>query len=228
MFYDLAYPLTLYFLPALLLALFYAHKNKHMVWLTIPVTLAAHLLCFCRLLDKGMVLYGLALHMAGVAVCTGIAALLRHIAKKPLRKRLLVVLISLICAAALGFTAHTVLSGRSVGYREMLDRPVFARLTKIRPQDVERIQVYDPAEKLEGAERDFRYNGGAAFFAGLEYLGPLPSDPQSKALGVAVGVELKNGKRVMFSQHTGDEFSVAYMGRVFYVRSPQLLADLTR
>jgi len=231
------FQLALYAFPLLFLLLFYSRKNTRLIWLTIPASALALLLsCGLALADReflGALLIPFALHTAAVSTLTAIAALIRYKAKKQPSRRLLVILASLICAAALGFVAHTVLLGVSEGYNEIFDRPVFTQLTEIQPEDISEIDGRAPSEKLDGRMKDLSYHGDMSFFAELEYLGSALSEyalemPRQKGEDSPILVVwLQNDDFVRFILCKEDIFEARYKNRVFFVRSPQLLADIT-
>jgi hypothetical protein len=214
--------------PALALLFFCSFKSKRMVWLAIPASALVFALCYWKALAyyeaRGMTLVLFAIHTAAVSAVTAIAALIRAKAARQPQKRTLVTIAAVIGVAFLGFAAHATLSDTSDAYRQIFDRRAFAQLTQVRPGDVAEATAFDFAEKSGGAHVD--YHGDMTFFAGLEYDASLVSRP-GKELGRTVTFALKNGGAICFTQHTGDEFSVEYRGRVFYVKSPQLLADIT-
>lgn len=229
--------LALYAFPPLFLLLFYSLKNRRLIWLTIPASALALLLCCGRALADseflGMMVIPFALHTAAVSVMTAIAALIKNRAKKPPKKWVIIAIASAICAAALGFVAHTVLAGTSENYQQKLDRPVFARLTQIQPEDVVRTELSVPDEIYGGKIEFIPYQGDVTFFADLEYVGSESSEfmlemPQLRGEpSHMLIIALRDGNSVRFILCKDDIFEAYYQDRVFFVRSAQLLADIT-
>lgn len=233
----LTIPLTLaiFAFPPLALLFFYSLKNKHLIWFTIPASLLMFLLsCGWALTHPeflATMLIPLALHTAAVSVATALAALLNCKAKKQPQKRTLIIIAAVICAIALGFVAHTVLAETSDKYAQKLDQPIFTQLTQIQPEDVASVEVMDPGEKFGRTAKAVDYHGDMTFFADLEYIGSELSGIKMPYLEeiqtFSVSIVLHDGNFAYFIQYEGDIFEARYNDREFYVKSPQLLADVT-
>ena len=217
-------PLALFFLPPLYLLLFNLFKNRRLVWLTIPAVALTDTICFWNMLtDHEWWMPYLLTIIVHLALLSASTASIAH-AKRPLKKRAVAILLAIIFTAALGYVTHTVLSDTSDGYRQFFDRPAFTQLTQIQPEDVVNINAFDRREKnKEHYYKD--YHGDKTFFADLEYAGSLLSKP-GKELTLVADVAT-NSYSVRFTHHDEDIFRVEYRNRVFYVKSPQLLADIT-
>jgi len=233
---TILFNLALYAFPPLFLLLFYSLKNRRLVWLTIPASALALLLCCGIALFQaeflGTMLMLFALHTTAVSVVTAIAAIIKSRAKKQPKKRTLIIIAAAICAVALGFVAHAVLADTSANYQQKLDRPVFKQLTQIQPEDVVRTELSIPDEIYGGKVEIIPYQGGMEFFADLEYLGPalskfefemprLRGEPSPMLI-----IALRDGDSIRFILCKDDIFEVYYKDRVFFVKSPQLLADI--
>ena len=154
---------------------------------------------------------------------------------KRLKKWAGIFVFATIGLVALGFVVnnvHYVLSETSDAYRKIFDRPVFTRLTQITPEEAIAMSVYVPSEDGNDiAVKDGAYHGDMTFFADLEYVGSalsgyeLPRE-RGEGYGFSATAWLQNGY-VLFIQCKDDIFEVVYKNRCFYVKSPQLLADIT-
>jgi len=127
---------------------------------------------------------------------------------------------------------HYVLSETSDAYRKLFDRPVFTRLTQIPPEDVLAMTVCVPSEDGEAVDvKDGAYHGDMTFFADLEYVGSaLPGYDYPRERGEGYGYSATawlQDDSILFIQCEEDIFEVVYKRRLFYVKSPQLLADIT-
>lgn len=219
--------MAIYFLPPLYLLLFYAFKNRRLVWLAIPAAVLTDVLCFWDFMTHGMLgwqmPFVILLHAALLAA--SIAGLVHGI-KRP-QKRTLAIIAAVIGVTAVGYTANSVLSATSDSYCQAFDKPVFARLTRIQPKDVTVVHAIDVTEESSRSRADFQSD--LAFFAALEYLGSelseyaLLTDESSPMLLIS----LRNAKTIWFTLCEDDIFKVLYKNRAFYVRSPQLLEDIT-
>ena len=228
--------LGMYLFPPLWLLFFYTHKNKYPIWRTIPASALGLVLSYLpAIVTSGpdvqvwiMQLFtGGMLHTIVVCAATAAAALIRHKAKSTPKKRTVAIIAVFCCAAALGLTYHTVLLNTSDIYRRRFDQAAFTRLTQIQPEDVSGIWIAThPWDKND--ETYYEFHGGRTFFAELEYLGSElykpEAEPDPAYLGVSVG--LKDGRHLYISWYADDIFKVNY-GRFFYVRSAQLLAEIT-
>jgi len=227
--------LAMYAFPPLALLFFYSFKNKRLIWLAIPASLIMFLLsCGKALADLeflAMMFIPLALHTIAVSVVTALAASLKSKAEKQPKKRTLIIIAAVICAIALGFVAHTVLAETSDKYAQRLDQPIFTQLTQIQPEDVASIEVMDPGEKFGRTAKAVDYHGDMTFFADLEYIGSELSGITMHYLeGIhtfSVSIVLRDGNFAHFIQYEDDIFEARYNDRRFYVKSPQLLADVT-
>jgi hypothetical protein len=229
--------LAMYAFPPLFLLLFYSLKNRRLVWLAIPASALTLLLCCGRALGDleflGMLMIPFALHTAAVSAVTALAALIKSRAKGQPNKRALVILSAVVCAGALGFVAHTALLEKSGGYRQAFDRPVFTQLTQIKPEDVVKIQLDVPGRIGRIKPENVPYRGDKTFFAGLEYAGSGLSGyafemPNLRGeFSPMLIATLQNGDFATFILCRDDIFEARYRDRVFYVKSPQLLAGIT-
>ena len=224
------------FLPPLLLLLIYALGKRRWIWLAIPVPIAILVAVACfwgALADYGsetrmIVLLWLIPYTVAVSVVTAIAAAIRKKRQDRNDKKAVAIAAVVLCVAALGLSSHIVLSNTSDGYLRIYDRRVFSQLRGIRPEDVASIEVFDIRKKW-GEPAPIVYSGDMAFFADLEYassnLGGYVGE-----FGCPVNIRLKDGGCVYFTRWKGstpDEFQVEYKSRIFFVKSPQLWADIS-
>ncbi|MDR2686458.1 MAG: hypothetical protein LBB75_01800 [Oscillospiraceae bacterium] len=219
------FTLALYAFPPLFLLFFYFFKKGRWIWLTIPASALTLALCCGRALADfeflGMVLVAFALQTGIVSAATLIAALIKsRRAKRPVQ-RIPAIAAAVVCAIALGFGAHTALSYRSAGYRQIFDRRAFTQLTQIQPEEIETIDVYDALAAESGLLGITDFHGDASFFSGLEYDGSMMSKPV-KEVELSVDVFLKDGTYIKIDYYEDDIFRVYYKNRDFYVRSAQL------
>ena len=237
LFFEIILPaLGMYLFPPLLLLFFYTHKKKYPLWLTAPASALGLVLSYLPAIVTSesdvegwidQISSGL-LEIIIICAVTAIAALIRRKAKNTPKKRTVAIIAVFCCAAALGLTYHTALLNTSDNYRRRFDQAAFTRLTQIQPEDVAGIWIAThPWDK--NSETYYEFHGDRTFFAGLEYLGselykPEP-EPDPVYLGVSVG--LKEGYPIYFSWYADDIFKVNNSQRFFYVRSPQLLAEIT-
>jgi len=235
----------MFFLPPLLLLFFYSFNKKHLIWLTIPITELAVVICFWDALayyeTRGLILLALISHTVIVSGISAITVLIKHIRLKRIEKLppenakrstktekiIIIITAASICFAAAGFVAHTVLSNTSDSYRQNFDQETFSQLTKIKPEDILEIKVYDFTEKFTGVATYADYQGDKTFFSDLEYTGSLLSKPAGQ-LKCGVSIALKNGDFVSFTLCEDDEFQVQYKDKAFFVKSPQLLNDISK
>ena len=224
------FTLALFVFPVLFLLLFWFVKQGRLIWLTIPASALAFALCAWEMLtasdqrEIGWLIF--AMQTAAVCAVTLAAALIKsRRAKRPVRRGPAIAA-AVVCALALGFIAHTGLSYRSAGYRQMFDRRAFTQLTQIQPEEIEAIDVYDALAAESGLLGITDFHGDATFFAGLEYDGSMMSKPV-KGVELSVNAFLKDGTYIKIDHYEGDVFRVYYQNRDFYVRSALLLAGIT-
>ena len=227
--------LALFVLPALFLLVFCSLKNRRVIWLAIPASLGAFLLCCGTLLSdpefRGFALFGIIPYLAVWSAVTALAAFLKKKQKRQPNLRIPAIVSAVLIAAVLGLATHNALLNTVNGYRRVFDRAAFTRLTQIQPRDVVSVEVEVFRVTLEEDYTDYR--GDMTFFADLEFIDSMLARPGLPGDGLRCSVHftLQNGDYAHFVQYEGDEFEVffveGYVHRIFYVKSPQLLAEIT-
>jgi len=224
-------------LPPLFLLIFYSLKGRRLVWLTIPTSFLAYLFCCGKLLADleflGMSLIGLIPYMAILIAATALAAFAKKRQRRQPRLRTPAIIAMAVVAAVLVLASHNLFLDTIDGYRRIFDRPAFTRLTQIQPEDVVdvEVEVFGYWARLNGAYTD--YHGDGTFFADLEFTGSMLARPDLRGdeENCIVRFTLQNGDTAGFVQYAGDEFEVFfvedYIHQIFYVKSPQLLEDIT-
>jgi len=233
-------------LPFMFLLFFYSFKSKRAIWLTIPASALVFALGMGTesiLNYMGgwtieffmLALLFLAVYAAIVSAVTALAALIKSRQKKQPNLRIPAIIAAVICAAALSLALHNTFLNSIGGYRQILDRHAFTRLTEIQSEDIAVVEAsvwrVNPEGAYEGEREHIRidYHGDMTFFADLEYERThLPGQWQSwKELDHTVYFTLQDNGSIYFVQYDGDVFRVSYQNSSFYVKSPQLLADIT-
>jgi len=242
---DVIFGMSAMFLfPPLALWFFYSLNKKNLIWLAIPLSALIASLYYWQTIIfvysefRTEVFITLALHTAIVSAATVIAAYAKRKQKKQPKRILPAIIFTIICVAIMGLASHEVLLNTVNGYRQYFDRPAFTRLTKIQPEDIAEAEIIIVCRDNPEENSYTEYNGDKTFFAGLEYTDSAPlSRPWSpKEFDREVNFTLQdstlqNGDAICFFQYDGDVFRVAFwefnQGWAFFVKSPQLLADIT-